>query len=448
MTFSQGSQILNNRYELVHALPVSSGSPYQTWIARDKSGYEYLAKIWPLDSKKDSDLQRALWDSELRKIYRLCSSPGAEDSLLTVREPGVEKGDDKGFCMILKGDSHTIGESLETVLSQSNRYSWLNTRDFGVRREMWQGLFRLAKGIRLMHEQRIMHRNIHAGNVFLDATLGPESFRLTGFEWSIRLGEPVLEDSSRNFILPPWSSGILMENDWYGFGQLAAQLLQVGDPEQGVREDAKTLTYLERIEFADNALLTKAEKEFLLGLVHPDPAARLKRSDRVLARLEDLLILMGRSVEEIREGKILLVVDPRNTDFANDLQMAGFQPTDLTDDNIGTTYNFNDQRHLSQLTDFIFKDMTQPQLFATDRPERFVLVGDKVTIQHPRIKKILDMVFRGFLKTRAQIEMLPDCAFCRPSVGGCSASKFVYIPRDMVLPLSRSLVALRGKIFV
>jgi hypothetical protein len=39
-----------------------------------------------------------------------------------------------------------------------------------------------------------VHRAVTSANIFLDARLGPESLRLGGFEWSVRLGQLVRDE--------------------------------------------------------------------------------------------------------------------------------------------------------------------------------------------------------------------------------------------------------------
>src|SRR3712207_8763059 len=42
------------------------------------------------EGNKPGDYQRALWDLELRTMYRLGSSPGAEETMLVIRDAGVD----------------------------------------------------------------------------------------------------------------------------------------------------------------------------------------------------------------------------------------------------------------------------------------------------------------------------------------------------------------------
>ena len=82
-------RVLHNKYTLICPLVENTGEPSQSWIAVDENNVEYVVKMWPFLSESGNDLQRALWDLELRTLYRVNSSPGAEEYLMTIDRKSV-----------------------------------------------------------------------------------------------------------------------------------------------------------------------------------------------------------------------------------------------------------------------------------------------------------------------------------------------------------------------
>ena len=71
-----GVRLLRSRYKLL-AGPVLDETISQAWLGLDEDDNRFLIKVWPFDGGTSGRLQRALWDSELRTLYRVGSSPGA-----------------------------------------------------------------------------------------------------------------------------------------------------------------------------------------------------------------------------------------------------------------------------------------------------------------------------------------------------------------------------------
>jgi hypothetical protein len=180
-----GVRLLRSRYKIL-AGPILDEGISQAWRGLSEDDNRFLIKVWPFDGERPDDLQRALWDAELRTLYRVGSSPGADDSILVIRDAGVDK-DSRCFAMVLEAPGY---ESLAFALKERAKTPWLQTREPQTRRGLWSGLSNLAEGIVLLHEQHILHRDVRAETVYFSSDLGPTSFRLGGFEWSVRLGRP------------------------------------------------------------------------------------------------------------------------------------------------------------------------------------------------------------------------------------------------------------------
>src|SRR5882724_2764264 len=136
-----GVRVLRSRYQLISG-PVVRDEAGQAWLAVDDDDSKFLVKLWPFEGERPDDLQRALWDAELRTLYRVGSSPGAEDAILVLRDAGVDR-DAHCFVMVLDAPGY---ESLSAALSQRAAVAWLSPRDAPARHMLWTGLQRLASG--------------------------------------------------------------------------------------------------------------------------------------------------------------------------------------------------------------------------------------------------------------------------------------------------------------
>ena len=51
----------------------------------------HLLKTWAYEGDEPDRVRRALWDAELRTLYRLGSTPGASDALVVLRDAGLDR---------------------------------------------------------------------------------------------------------------------------------------------------------------------------------------------------------------------------------------------------------------------------------------------------------------------------------------------------------------------
>jgi serine/threonine protein kinase len=271
-----GVRLLRSRYKLV-AGPVLDETISQAWLGVDEDDSRFLIKVWPFDGDRPDDLQRALWDAELRTLYRVGSSPGADDAILVIRDAGVDK-DAHCFAMVLEAPGY---EPLANAIRERTRIPWLQTREIQTRRSLWSGLENLVDGIVLLHEQHILHRDLRPETIYFSSDLGPSSLRLGGFEWSVRLGRPATKVPPPGWSSPPeffqrGSYGYRPETDWFGFGMLAARLLLNVESYSGnepVERHARVLAELER----PANRLADIERALLRRLIALDPRDRLSR---------------------------------------------------------------------------------------------------------------------------------------------------------------------------
>lgn len=184
---SHGDRLLKGRYALSRL--VSRRGHSELWLALDQDGGQTLLKAWPYQGEKPNDVVRALWDRELRNLFRLSSSPEAESRLLVLRDAGVD-AENRCFVMLLAAPGY---ETLRQVLDDRSRYEWLrDLRTPEARLPLWRAMRDLALGLTQLHDQQMLHRSLSSDSVFLDAAVGPESMRLGGFEWTVRVGQPTV----------------------------------------------------------------------------------------------------------------------------------------------------------------------------------------------------------------------------------------------------------------
>lgn len=379
MPLREMKELLNGRYTLVRG-PVTKDRLSETWIARD-AFYDFcLVRVWPFTLSENSAYQRALWDGELRTLYRLSSSPAAEDSLLLMKDAGIDQ-EELVFVMALQGSSMQDYLSLETALAGRGAYPWLRTRDPKARKEIWKAFKTLAQGVALLHRQRVIHRNLNASAVFLDPNIGAPSMRLGGFEWSIRLGVPARTAPPNLWSLSKESFGpegprFGPENDWFGFGMLLSRVLLNLEPLIQAEPATRQELALARIEKANRKDLSELEQTVLLELLAIDPMERLAIDDLVLARIEGV----AKSFEEVgalgSNEELVLVVDPRNNALQAGALEGGFQPDPGSK---METFDASNPIHTSRLVSFIREDLTFARVYSVPNAPYFILDGEALT---------------------------------------------------------------------
>jgi len=219
-----GARLLNGRYRLIrrlnHSADLDQGC--ETWEARDEDETPYLVKAWVTGAEPNLVL-RALWDRELRVLYRASSSAGADACLLVVREAQLDR-QAAAFVLVSEGPGY---DTLAAALSDRRGSTWLmsaNLKQRDRRASLWKGLRRIAVAIRTLHEQQIMHRAVSPESVYLDLEDGPPTMRLGSYEWSVRVGSSVEQFPVESWSTPPEilkdKGGYTFDTDWYGFGML------------------------------------------------------------------------------------------------------------------------------------------------------------------------------------------------------------------------------------
>lgn len=387
MTLQPGVSLLRDKYQLLKKVIVSDeNKPFESWSAKDEYDNFYLIKTWRFLPGAAADLQRALWDSELRSLYRLSSSPGAEECLLVVKDAGLDRKNEC-FVMVLMARGSDYFRLTE-ALRNRKEYSWLSNREADSRARLWRGLKQVALGINLLHSQAILHRNVDAENVYFHPDSDPTTFRLGGFEWSLRIGEQRIGTLPRNWSTSPEMltkkyTGYQQEMDWYGFGILVARcLLSIEDLEELSIEE-RYQKIIEKIQKADVAFVSDLEKQVLLRLIDRNHENRLMRAQEIFNALDETISSLYGAEANRNKNPLLLIYNPVNS--TNIVEMAvdaGFRPNP-NDPN--EYFNPLDIMHTNYLSGFIQQDLSEAVLYhVTDK--NYLLVGRQLSFKVTRYK--------------------------------------------------------------
>lgn len=237
--------------------------------AQTPDGREVLIKCWPRTGKGDQTDLILIWRSEIRQLQRLAAIPRAEELFV----PMLASGEDKeGFYLVLDPGQGTPlehfrqGSAKRTILQQAHLPR--------SRRLIWSNVLRVAEALDLLHAQGVIHRNVDPWAII--TTLGDQpDFRLTGFEWSMRLAS--LEGSVSGATTGRTAASF--SHDWRNLGLLIGQLL--GAPSERI-VDLKILPS----EIATH--LTSAEGKLLRMMVGVDSIDRLE-GQHICRRMEEVI---------------------------------------------------------------------------------------------------------------------------------------------------------------
>jgi serine/threonine protein kinase len=403
MEISKGSQVLGGRYTLLN-FPLSVEQTSQSWVGADAYDRTYLLKLWPFKGENPEDFQRALWDKELRTLYRVGSSPGADETILVIRDAGVDR-EYRCFVMVMELHGASGYMRFSDALRHRAQFEWLSGRDARARAEMWYALQRIADGLRLLHLQDILHRQVGAESVFFDPQQGPRSARLGGFEWSVRLGVPHAASPPRTWSTPPEffgaePVGYRPETDWYAFGVLAARCLlplESLDSEDPLLRNDRICRMLVR----NNNNLSDRERDFMRRLVAPDARDRLSRGFEIRTEIQDIITALEVGYDPERDERPLILVINPASELANRAVQSGFAPDP---NNLHDAFNPGDPLHVARLKNFVQSDLINAQLYLISDQKSYLAVGQSLCL--------LIVPYQDVDRTSGTTTTTWDIAFC------------------------------------
>lgn len=386
-TDEPNNSLLQGRYQLNHKLNAIDGS--ESWLGQDEDCSDYLINLQRYPEKQPNEVLRRIWDNQLRTLYRLSSSPGAEESILTLYDAGIDR-DCRAFVMVLHSDRNGY-ETLATAFTnrQEPRWqkcNWLQINQIKkaeVRQQIWQGLRKIATGIELLHRQQIIHRNICAENIYFAENQGPDSWRLGGFEWSVRLGNASHNSPVQSWNTPPEFSdeepiGYTFDSDWYAFGMLAARCFYKGLEEQDKSSPNELYNQvLQRLE--DNySSLSPVEVGLIQQLITSRPEERLRFSTEIIRSIDDIInkLISGIATNK-KEQPLKLVFDPKNQKISDTARQGGFVPDPSQPDE---DYNPLKSLHINKLKEFFRENFANAKIYPVFGQKTYVLVGQRITL--------------------------------------------------------------------
>lgn len=379
MGLTAGTSLLRGRYELATP-PIAAAGDATYSRGWSEDGARLLVKAWPYDGDEPDHVQRALWDAELRTLYKVGSTPGASEALVVLKDAGLDH-EAHCFVMVLEAPGY---ESLGDAVADRAAHPWLANRDSRDRRDIWTALARTAAGLSLLHDQQILHRNVGVDALLFDSDEGAESVRLGGFEWSVRLGQPLEADPPEGWASPPGrdegeASVWRPDDDWFGFGMLCARLLIDVESYAGNDPLTRHRRVLRAIATATRSL-TELERSLLGRLIASDPLERIVRPHDILGAIRDIVRLLSAPPTEREDVRpYTLVVNPKSTSLTDHLLKQGLRGhLELTG---SETYNPTDVRHTAGLCDFMRRDLDGAALYAVPRQGFVIMVGHRLVLR-------------------------------------------------------------------
>lgn len=312
------------RYELNRKISVgkpNTGAP-DLWLASDAGDVFYL-KAWHRPPDEGHAI-RAMWNREIRGLMRLQGYPGANEIFIRLRDMGITPSH---YFVVLEGGRRML---LSEALAKRNQYSWLqNLAEVGRRRPLWEGLLRIAQALSILHREGTIHRSLSPASIFVSPD-GQGEFRLSGFEWSLRLSglggaSAKVMRESHGLKAPEldreegeYSTG----TDWFDFGTLAAELL--GAPVRASFDRAALRSGIKKL-----STIRSKEKDLILGLIEEDPQTRHSNGEAILQAVRD--ITRDLSAASAGSGRKLVLALRISDAFRQTIQKISQQTTGATD---------------------------------------------------------------------------------------------------------------------
>lgn len=361
----------------------SSPPHYEVCEATHKSEAHLIVKAWHIDDSRRL-LLRGSWDLEMRTLYRLCSLPRAEELLLTIKDSFVMP--DRFVLVMRAGLDPAAGppRTLREALKKRAEHPWFaSVNTASGRHAIWQGLRRIAEGIRLIHSQNVVHRNLSAECIFFTGELNATSLRVGGFEWSARVGASPGQSKPNVWATPPdaGNASIAIDTDWYAFGMLAARCFH--DVEelaaQSVTEVNRRVAELFSGSGRTSSPLTPFERALILNLIHPDRAERLKDPTRIMSEIDRILSHLGPnafdSIEDDDDSTLYVLCTTLS--WGKRLFQYGFRPDAARPQAL---YDVKNERHARELKAWLKQRFRAPRLIRQPSGDLW-LQGDRFALK-------------------------------------------------------------------
>jgi hypothetical protein len=268
-------------------------------------------KFWKRNGN-DPDIED-IWRSEIRQLQRLAAVPLAEDLFVPMFAHGE---DESGFTIVVNPGQ---GAPLEVFRRSRHQPDVISQpRLPRNKRLIWANGLRIAKALDLLHSQGIIHRNVDPWAIVTSFT-DEADFRLTGFEWSMRIASFDRPTTSRK--KRPAEEVASFRQDWIKFGLLLTQLL-------AAPPDRITNLALLPSEIADH--ITAAEGRALRSILGLDDPGRLD-GGMICDRIEEVIAGMEAQAAGTERKLALAVRLDRDSALSAAIRRASDNETDIAD---------------------------------------------------------------------------------------------------------------------
>jgi hypothetical protein len=358
---NENDVVLNGRYTLTQRVVMPGVQSSELWEATDSEGEFHTLKITPYVGEKPPSEVRRMWDNDLRVMYRLSSSAGASGQLVVMMDAGID-ATKHAMILVYEGWQHI---TLAQILKDREQTDWLsfkNLRGRLVRRVLWNSLLRVARGLKSLHDQNLIHRNITPEAIWGRRNEGPESLRLSGFDWSARIGHSAKTSERSPWATPPELKqvGYSFTSDWYGFGTTVTRCFYKVEHLGHEAPDALAIALSSVISRENPCNLEPLEKDFLKALTAPDRIDRLQRSSDILECIEKIIEALDFGQKAKNDGRrVLINLDHKNAQVIDAARKAGFL---ANPDDPFEAFDSDSPEHKVRLKDFLADQLLNASL--------------------------------------------------------------------------------------
>jgi hypothetical protein len=381
---NQNDTVLNARYTLTQRIDMPGVLSSELWEAIDTEGDFHTLKITPYAGEKPPSEIRRMWDNDLRVMYRLSSSGGADRQLVVMTDAGID-ATERAMVLVYEGCQHV---SFAQILKDRERTDWLSfkkLKEHHVRRELWRSLLQLARGLKSLHDQNLIHRNVTPEAIWGRRDEASESLRLSGFDWSARIGHAA-NISERS----PWATpselkqvGYSFASDWYGFGTTVARCFhKVEHLNREKNSDALARALSAAVLGENPCNLEPLEKDFIKAITAPDRVDRLQRSTDIIERIEKIIEALDFGQKAKSDGRrVLLHLNHNDPELIGAARKAGFT---ANPDAPFEAFSPASSEHKVRLKDFLADQLRNASLIWSLDERRFELKCSSLFIQGKR----------------------------------------------------------------
>lgn len=353
--------VLNGRYTLTQRITMPGVQSSELWEATDREGEFHTLKITPYVGEKPPPEIRRMWDNDLRVMYRLSSSAGAGGQLVVMTDAGID-ATKRAMILVYEGSQYVTFAHALKDREQTDWLSFKKLRERHVRRALWCSLLQLAKGLKSLQDQKVVHRNVTPEVIWGRRDEGPDSLRLSGFDWSARIGH-VANSSERS----PWATppelrqvGYSFASDWYGFGTTVARCFHKVEHLNHESPDRLAVTLSAAISTENPCNLEPLERDFIKAITAPDRLDRLERSSDIPGRIEKIIEALDFGQKAKAGGlRVLLYLDHKSPQAIDVAKKVGFT---LNPDDPFVAFDPTSDEHKVRLKDFLADQLRNASL--------------------------------------------------------------------------------------